>query len=63
MANAHDDLKSCLKAAGNDPAKKADCQAKFSGAGGTVDGGKVFVTPDGQATFVTDGGKVFSGKA
>ena len=27
----------------------------------TTDGGKVFSTPDGNAVFVTDGGKVFTG--
>jgi hypothetical protein len=60
---AQDDLRKCMKAAGNDAAKRAACEAAFKADGGSVDGGKVFTTPDGEATFVTNGGKVFNGKA
>ena len=62
MPKSQDDLRSCLKAAGKDAAKQAACQAAFEGAGGTVDGGKVFMTPEGDATFTTNGGKVFVGR-
>jgi hypothetical protein len=63
MPNPHDDLKTCLHQAGNDATKLAACETKFKSAGGTVEGGKVFVTPNGDATVRTNGGKVFSGKA
>jgi len=54
-------LRTCLKKAGNDPDERANCQRDFETAGGTVtpDGGKVFSTPDGDATFQANGGKVF----
>ena len=51
-------LKRCLRDAHND-SDRAECQRKFEGDGGTVDGGKVFTSPDGTAVYVTDGGKVF----
>ena len=55
-------LKQCLRDAGNDAVKKAACQKTFADSeGATTEGGKVFVTPDGEATFVTNGGKVFHG--
>lgn len=60
---AHAALRVCLKAAGRDPAEQAKCLVPFKAAGGTVDGGKVFMTPDGTATSQTNGGKVFSGHA
>jgi len=63
MAKPQDDLRSCMHAAGKDTAKQAECETKFKSAGGIVEGGKVFITPDGDSTFVTNGGKVFSGKA
>jgi hypothetical protein len=41
---------------------KTQCYADFQKAtGATAEGGKVFVTPDGEATSVTTGGKVFNG--
>ena len=55
----HNELRRCLAAAGSSASKKLDCQRKFEAAGGKVEGGKVFFTPDGEATFVTNGGKVF----
>ena len=55
------DLKKCMKEANGNAAKMAACQTTFVAAGGTVtpDGGKVFSAPNGSATFVTNGGKVF----
>jgi hypothetical protein len=63
MPKPQEDLRTCLHKAGKDAAKVADCETKFKSDGGTVEGGKVFLTPDGDTTFRTDGGKVFSGKA
>jgi hypothetical protein len=58
-----DDLKKCIRDANGDLAKVAACQAAASAAPGTTtDGGKVFSIPDGSGVFVTNGGKVFSGK-
>ena len=59
----HDDLRNCVKGAHGDKAQIAICEGTASAAPDTtVEGGKVFMTPDGTATFVTDGGKVFGGK-
>ena len=54
-------LKACLKTATTSAAKAACRQAYADSEGATTEGGKVFVTPDGEAQFVTDGGKVFHG--
>ncbi|MFL5641261.1 MAG: hypothetical protein ACJ77V_02585 [Chloroflexota bacterium] len=54
-----DDLRTCLKRAGNDPAAQSACETAFKAAGGTVEGGKVFTTPDADGTAGTNGGKVF----
>ena len=59
---AQDALKKCLNDA-KTGADKAACLTKFGAAVGVApQGGKVFETPDGEATFVTTGGKVFGGK-
>ena len=59
-AKTHDDLRKCAKDHKQNVGK---CEADFTAIpGNTVEGGKVFVTPDGTATFITDGGKVFGGK-
>ena len=55
-------LKQCMKAATTQAARDA-CQLQFDQEpGATTTGGKVFSTPDGNAVFVTNGGKVFGGK-
>jgi hypothetical protein len=56
---AHNDLRTCLRNAGSDTNAQADCATKFKAAGGTVEGGKVFTTPDADGTAGTNGGKVF----
>jgi hypothetical protein len=61
MPKPHDDLTTCLREAGKDAVKVAECQRKFEAAGGKTEGGKVFATPDGEVTVRTNGGKVFSG--
>ena len=55
-------LKQCMKTATTQGDRDA-CQAAFEQSqGATTTGGKVFSTPDGNAVFVTNGGKVFGGK-
>jgi len=59
----HDDLRKCAKGAHGNKGTIGNCEAQFTAVPGTtVEGGKVFLTPDGTATFITDGGKVFGGK-
>ena len=56
----HDKLRACLTTAGSNVTKKQACERAFVAAGGKVEGGKVFSTPDDEATFATNGGKVFA---
>ena len=58
-SQAQKDLKKCLA---DGVKSKTECYNDFQkAANATIEGGKVFVTPDGEATSVTTGGKVFNG--
>jgi hypothetical protein len=60
---ALNDLKRCMRDANGDQRLMDACEATFKAVQGTTtEGGKVFSISDGNAAFVTHGGKVFGGK-